>query len=55
MDMETPQRTAEPNAEDACEEDLTPEAQVVHTKKAFEMPIQVELAAPDAVHCPCRS
>ena len=33
MDMETPQRTAELNAEDAGEEELSPEAQVVHTKK----------------------
>ena len=55
MDMETPQRTAELNAEDACEEELNPEAQVVRTKKAPEMPIQAEVAAHDAVHGPYRS
>ena len=53
MDAETP--TAELDAEDACEEELCPEAQAVHTKKAPELPTQAEVAAHDAVHCPCRS
>ena len=55
MDMETPQRTAELDAEDACEEELNPEAQVVHTKNASELPIQAEVTAHDAAHCPYRS
>ena len=44
MDMETPQRTAELNAEDAGEEVLSPEAQVVNMKKAAEVPIQAEVS-----------
>ena len=54
MDMEAPQRTTELNAEEG-EEEQSPEAQVVHTKNARELPIQAEVTAHDAVHCPYRS
>ena len=54
MDMEAPQRTTELNAEEG-EEEQSPEAQVVHTKKAPELRIQAEVTAHDAVHCPYRS
>ena len=50
MDAEAP--TAELDAEDACEEELCPEAPVVRTKKATELPTHAEVAAHDAVHCP---
>ena len=51
MDMETPQRTAELSAEEG-EEELSPESQVVHMKKASELPVQAEVTAHDAVNCP---
>ena len=53
MDAEVP--TAEPDAGDAFEEELCFEALAVRTKKAPEIPIQAEVAAHDAVHCPYRS
>ena len=52
MDMGTPQRTAELDGEDACEDELNPIAQVVHTKKAPELHIRTETAEHDAMHCP---
>ena len=55
MDMKTSQRTAELNAENAGRAGSSPEAQVVHTKKAFELPIHAEVAAHDAAHCPYMS
>ena len=55
MDMETPQRTAELDAEDACEEQLSSEGQVVHTKKAPEVRIQAEVTAHNAAHCSYKS
>ena len=54
MDMEAPQRTTELNAEEG-EEEQSPDAQVVHTKKVAELPIQAEVTAHDAVHCPYKS
>ena len=51
MDVEAPQRTAELFAEEG-EEEQSPEAQVVRTKKAPELPSQAEVAAHDIVHCP---
>ena len=53
MDAEAP--TAELDAEDACEEELCPEAPAVRTKKAPELLIQAEVAAHDTVPCPYRS
>jgi len=53
MDAETP--TAELDAENACEEELCPEAPAVRTKEAPELPTQAEVAAHDTVHCPYRS
>ena len=53
MDAEVP--TAEPDAGDAFEEELCPEARAVRTKKAPELPTQAEVAAHDALHCPYRS
>ena len=55
MDAEAPQRTAELDAADASEEEQNPEAQAVHTKNVLELPIQAEVTAHDAVHCPYRS
>ena len=52
--MEAPQRTTELFAEGG-EEEQSPEAQAVHTKKAPELPNQAEVAAHDTVHCPYRS
>ena len=54
MDMEAPQRMTELFAEEG-EEEQSPEAQAVRTKKAPELPIQAEVAAHDTVHCPYRS
>ena len=48
--MEAPQSITEFDAEEAREEELNPEAQVVHTKKATELLIQAEVAAHDAAH-----
>ena len=53
MDAEVP--TVEPDAGDASEEELCPEALAVRTKRASELPSQAEVAAHDAVHCPYRS
>ena len=53
MDMEAPQRTAELFAEEG-EEEQSPEAQVIRTKKAPELPSQAEVAAHDTVHCAYR-
>ena len=53
MDAETP--TVEIDADDACDEELCPEAFAVKTKKAPELPTQAEVAAHDVVHCPYRS
>ena len=53
MDAETP--TVEIDADDACDEELCPEASAVRTKKALELPTQAEVAAHDVVHCPYRS
>ena len=53
MDAEVP--TAEPDASDAFEEELCFEAPAVRTKKAPELPTQVEVAAHDALHGPYRS
>ena len=54
MDEEAPQRTAELFADEA-EEEQSPEAQAVRTKKAPELPNQAEVAAHETVHCPYRS
>ena len=54
MAAQANRRTAELNAESACEE-LRPEAQAIHTKNAPELPNQAEVAAHDAVYCPYRS
>ena len=53
MDAEVP--TADPDAGDASEEELCPEAPAVRTRKAPELPTQAEVAAHDALHCPYRS
>ena len=53
MDAEVP--TVEPDAGDASEEELCPEAPAVRIKKASELPSQAEVTAHDAVHCPYRS
>ena len=44
MDAQANRRTAELNAESACEE-LRPEAQAIHTKKAPELPTQAKWRA----------
>ena len=53
MEAETP--TVQIDADDACDEELCPEASAVKTKKALELPTQAEVAAHDVVHCPYRS
>ena len=51
MEAQANRRTAELNAESACEE-LRPEAQAIHTKNAPELLTQAKVAAHDAVCYP---